>query len=284
MNHLRVNSPSNHPFGAQKAPSKKDASSKAPESPVASPSSSKSSRKASKQKGEDGEKEVKVKEVAKEEEEEEDDLSLSITDSDSEGADSSSAQNAEGDAIGASGNKRKLSWIQKKKKGLASRAAGSSLGNALFQKHVDKETQSLIGSVCEIIAHEKGKKRASQTKKEILKVAVKILVLYNEKKVTEDSFNTLAFAFRRICSSVRNAYHARSLNEATATRIHGLAQTLEQHLHAALQGLVTENTFNRIHDLLDFIFNPELLVAANKYDKEFQQIAMVLAHYLETAT
>lgn len=175
---------------------------------------------------------------------------------------------------------KKLSWLEKKKKGLASKAAGSSLGAGIFEKYVDKETQSLIDSVCAIIAKEQGSKAAKKTKKEILKVAVKILLLYNAKKVTEESFETLVFSFRRICSSVRNAYHAKSLNEATATRIHGVAMIFYQNLQNSLAGLVSENTMQRILSLINNIFSTTLLVAATKYDKEFQQIAMVLATYL----
>jgi hypothetical protein len=180
--------------------------------------------------------------------------------------------------------KKKLSWLQKKKKGLASRAAGSSLGSSLFNNYVDKDTQSLIGSICSIIQSEKGSKEAKKTKQEILKVAAKILLLYHEGKVTEDSFNTLAFSFRRICSGVRNAYHAKNLNEATANRIHGVAMIFFQNLQTSLVGLVSENTITRIRTLIDYIFSPWLLTAAAQYDKEFQQIAMVLAMYLETST
>ena len=241
-------------------------------------------------------KKVKEEEGVVEEEvevvEEEDSLSVTITDEDTgsetaedEEEDDSDPETTTTAVEGKSPNKKqKLTWIQKKKKGIASRAAGSSIGSALFKKNVDKDTQSLINSLCEIIEKEKGKKEAKNIKKEILKVAVKILLLYEEKKVTEDSFQTLIFSFRRICSSVRNAYHARSLNEATAQRIRTLAQTLYTNLEASLQGLVTLNTMERIQALIDYVFNPAFLVAATKYDKEFQQIAMVLAFYLEASS
>lgn len=219
-------------------------------------------------------------------------LDLSISDSSDESSDedtgsstaSSSDKGADHANDGVASGKKKLSWIQKKKKGLASRAAGSSLGASLFQKHVDKETQSLIASVCEIIAKEKGSKQAKNVKQEILKVAVKILLLYQEKTITEESFDTLKFSFRRICSSVRNAYHAKSLNEATGVRIHGMATIFYQHLQSSIKGLVSDKTMTRIQTLLDYVFDPALLVAATQYDKEFQQIAMVLALYLETSS
>lgn len=196
-----------------------------------------------------------------------------------------SSENGSGQAKdGVEASKKKLSWIQKKKKGLASRAAGSSLGASLFQKHVDKDTQALVASICEIISREKGAKNAKHVKQEILRVAAKILLLYQEKTITEDSFDALKFSFRRICSSVRNAYHAKSLNEATATRIRGVANIFYQQLQETLVGLVSEKTMSRIQALIDYIFDPELLVSAAQYDKEFQQIAMVLALYLESST
>ena len=232
---------------------------------------------------------MEVAEEVEVEEQEEQSLSISITDDE---LGSEPEEDEENDSDSESGKpgakspakKQKLSWIQKKKKGIASRAAGSSIGSALFKKNVDKDTQSLINSLCEIIEKEKGKKEAKHTKKEILKVAVKILILYEDKKVTEESFDSLVFAFRRICSSVRNSYHARSLNEDTAVRIRKLAQTLFDNLQNALDRLVTENTMERIQALIDYIFNPSFLVTATKYDKEFQQIAMVLAYYLEASS
>ena len=224
-------------------------------------------------------------------EEVETDETLSITvssdseDSEPEAASSSASTTTEDSVNPAEGSdkpKRKLTWLQKKKKGIASRAAGSSVGGALFQKYVDKDTQMLIASLCEIIKQEKGSKEAKKTKEEILKVSVKILLLYNEKKLTDDSFDTLVFSFRRICSSVRNAYHGKSLNEATGQRIHGMALQFFGHLQTSLEDLVSPNTIQRIRTLIDLIFDPELLVAATKYDKEFQQVAMVLALYLES--
>lgn len=232
--------------------------------------------------------EEKVEEVEVEEAEEQS-LSISITD-DELGSEPEEEEEDDSDSeAGKSGGKspakkQKLTWIQKKKKGIASRAAGSSIGSALFKKNVDKDTQTLINSLCEIVEKEKGKKEAKNTKKEILKVAVKILILYEEKKVTEESFDSLIFAFRRICSSVRNAYHARSLNEDTGIRIRKLAQVLYVNLQNSLNGLVTDNTMDRIQALIDYVFDPLFLVAATKYDKEFQQIAMVLALYLEAST
>jgi hypothetical protein len=226
----------------------------------------------------------------KEEVESEETLSITISsdsdDSDAEATSSSTIDSPETLSTATEGQdrvKKKLSWIQKKKKGLASRAAGSSVGGALFQKYVDKDTQMLIASLCEIIRQEKGSKEAKKTKEEILKVAVKILLLYHEKKLTDESFGTLLFSFRRICSSVRNAYHAKSLNAAVGGRIHGVALQFFANLQTSLEGLVSPNTIQRIHTLIDLVFDPELLVAATKYDKEFQQIAMVLALYLESS-
>jgi len=55
-----------------------------------------------------------------------------------------------------------------------------------------------------VVTKESGAKKASQVKNDIIKVAVKLMFLHDEKKITEDSFNGLGFAFRRICSSLRN--------------------------------------------------------------------------------
>ena len=42
---------------------------------------------------------------------------------------------------------KKLSWIQKKKKGLAGKAATSALGKTLLDKYIDADTKLLLKSI-----------------------------------------------------------------------------------------------------------------------------------------
>ncbi len=98
-------------------------------------------------------------------------------------------------------NKRK-SWLFQKKKAIASKTATSSLGKALFKKFVDKETVLLLKTIKIMVTKEDGPKKAKEINNNILKLAVKILLLYEDKSLVPESFEGVTFLFQRICSTV----------------------------------------------------------------------------------
>jgi hypothetical protein len=114
------------------------------------------------------------------------------------------------------------SWFQKKSKGFASAAAGSRVGKGILKDFLDADSNRLLKALKVLITKDVSKARAKEVERDIIKSAVKVIYLYQEKRVTEDSFNGLTFSFRRICSAVRNAYQARNLDKATAERIEGM--------------------------------------------------------------
>lgn len=100
---------------------------------------------------------------------------------------------------------------------------------------VDKETVMLLETVKTIVTKESGEKKGKQVKKgndcvclpfdhtftlltiDVTKLAVKIVLLYEDKKLHEDSFEPLAFNFRRICSTIKNNYRNHTFNKDTGT-------------------------------------------------------------------
>jgi hypothetical protein len=111
------------------------------------------------------------------------------------------------------------SWFQKKSKGFASAAAGSRAGKGILKDFIDADTKRLLKALKSLITKDASKDRAKAVEKDIIKSAVKVIYLYKEKRINEDSFSGMTTTFRRICSAVRNAYQARSLDKATAERI-----------------------------------------------------------------
>lgn len=253
-------------------------------------SASKVSKKGRKKKIEEEEEEEVIEEKSLSEEDV-DDLLMSSSDSESDSDDNdfdqaSSQSNTDSEKASSSsspapGSKRKLSWFQKKKKGLASKTASSSLGRTLFKQYVDKDTQALIDNLCIIIKKVDGAKQAKKVRQEILRSAVKIVLLVHEKKVTEDSFQTLIFSFRRICSAIRNAYHAKTLDPATAQRINAVALVFYDHLEISLSGLLSQKSLAKIKNLINYVLSENILTNATKHEAEFQKIAYVLALYLQ---
>jgi len=95
---------------------------------------------------------------------------------------------------------KKKSWSTRTKQGLGS----SAVGKALINKFVDKETKKLINAIMVLVEKDKDKKAAKKVKSDIFRIAVKVIILHEEKYVTAEDFLKLRGNFRRICSATRN--------------------------------------------------------------------------------
>lgn len=160
--------------------------------------------------------------------------------------------------------------------------ATSGIGKQLFKKFVDKETLLLLESFTTLITKECGAKQAKKVKNDIIKIAVKVLVLYDSKKLTEESFRGLGFFFRRICSTVKNAYLRKELNEDTFQRLQSLVKEFELGIRNILKAYVSETTIKRIKDTFEFFQDKTFMLKISK-QPEFEKIVHVLAHYLEAS-
>mmetsp|Transcript_27601 Transcript_27601/g.30731 ORF Transcript_27601/g.30731 Transcript_27601/m.30731 type:complete len:237 (+) Transcript_27601:70-780(+) len=176
--------------------------------------------------------------------------------------------------------KGKGSWMYRKKKGMASAAASSSLGKQLIYKFVDKETLDLLNTVKIMVGRENNPKFAKTLKKDIIKIAVKVLMLYEDKKLTDDSFNSLVSGFRRICASVRNGYKTNTLKGKRVERVSELIGEFSIGIRKILTGLISPKTDKRIESICLYISDVKFLNTVIAYP-EFDKIACTLAYYLE---
>jgi len=176
---------------------------------------------------------------------------------------------------------RRDSWILKQKKGLASHMATSSAGKQLLKKYLDKDTQTLLTTVKKLITSIDTAKRAKQFNKDIIKIAVKVIVLYQDKKVTENSFESLKFTFRRICSAIRNNWRTKAFEEqATCDRLIDQFEQFEKGLLKILKSYVSQNSVERIRNTFGYVANTEFLQKASRHE-DFDKVAYVMAVYLE---
>jgi len=126
----------------------------------------------------------------------------------------------------------------------------------------------------------KEKKKAKKVKNDIFSIAVKTIVLYQEKKVTDNDFLHLKNTFRRICSAIRNGYRTGEIEPETAKRISDLMQTFGVAVKEIIQPHVSDATIQKFNALLGYIGSSEFLIRVSKYE-EFGSIAYVLAFYLQ---
>jgi len=171
---------------------------------------------------------------------------------------------------------RKKSWSARTKTGLGN----SAVGKALFNKFVDKETKKLINTLMVLVEKDQSKKIAKKVKAEIFRIAVKIIVLHEEKYVTPEDFGRLRNNFRRICSATRNGYRTGQIESETANRISELISSFANGIKEIVGKLVSPSTIERIESLVTNLGNAEFIVRVSKL-KEFDTVAYVLAYYLQ---
>jgi hypothetical protein len=176
--------------------------------------------------------------------------------------------------------KKKHDWLLKQKKGFASKAATSTMGKALLKKFLDKETRTLLVTLKKLIAQVDGSKKASQINKNIIKIAVKVVVLYQDKKVTETSFESLKGNFRRICSTIKNNWRTKQINEKTCERLLEQMTQFEKGLIRILKPHITKHTEKRIEDTFQYLANTQFILKASKL-ADFEKVVYVLSYYLE---
>jgi len=131
-----------------------------------------------------------------------------------------------------------------------------------------------------IVEKDQGKKQAKKVKSDIFSIAVKTILLYQDKKVTDNDFLHLKNTFRRICSATRNGYRTGEIETDTGKRISDLIHNFGTGVRDILQSHVSSGTLQKLTDLLTYIGSPDFLVRVSKFD-EFDNIAYVLAFYLQ---
>lgn len=180
-------------------------------------------------------------------------------------------------------NGEKISWVFHSKKAIVSKASTSVVGKLLFNKFVDEQTSLLWKTIKKMITDNLGEKQSKRVKKNLTKLTVKVLLLYDEKKLKDESFANLQFLFRRICSTVRNNYSYGQFDEATAKRLSDLVRESHSRLSAVLQPYLSSRTLKMLKETMAFMGSQEFLFYASKHP-DFKKVVFVFAEYLDRSS
>eukprot|EP01129_Flabellula_baltica_P013640 TRINITY_DN6374_c0_g1_i1.p1 TRINITY_DN6374_c0_g1~~TRINITY_DN6374_c0_g1_i1.p1 ORF type:complete len:206 (+),score=38.24 TRINITY_DN6374_c0_g1_i1:27-644(+) len=177
--------------------------------------------------------------------------------------------------------KRKKNLFSDAKRGIASKAAGSKAGEGLINKFLDSETKDMINAIRDITRLESGDEAAKIIKKDIYKIAVKMILLYQDKVITKEDFIRLRGQFKRMCAALRNGYRTGTLEEDTAVRITDLAIVFFEDVKSLLDGAIKNDTMERVERLGGTLGDLGWLLMASQYAEEFGRIVLACAHYLD---
>lgn len=121
---------------------------------------------------------------------------------------------------------------------------------------------------------------------------MKILLLLEDEKLRQESFQTVEFQFRRLCSTIKNAYRDKSFNESTAQRLSALIFQLRDGTNISdvlkiiligvakvLKPTVSEHTMARLEEVATFYGDQKFLEKLYSAP-EYEQIVSVCLHYL----
>jgi len=138
----------------------------------------------------------------------------------------------------------------------------------------------LINAIMVLVEKDRDKKTAKRVKADIFRIAVKVIVLHEEKFVSPEDFLKLRGNFRRICSATRNGYRTGIIEDETAVRISELIQLFAVGIKEIIGKFISASTTARIDSLVQYLGASDFLVRTSKL-KEFDTVAYVLAYYLQ---
>eukprot|EP01124_Arcella_intermedia_P028275 TRINITY_DN5712_c0_g1_i2.p1 TRINITY_DN5712_c0_g1~~TRINITY_DN5712_c0_g1_i2.p1 ORF type:complete len:274 (+),score=43.67 TRINITY_DN5712_c0_g1_i2:280-1101(+) len=171
---------------------------------------------------------------------------------------------------------KKKGWTARTKENIGQ----SAVGKALFNKFVDKETKKLIAALTLLVEKDTDKKNAKKVKSDIFRIAVKVIVLYEEKYVSQEDFGRLRGNFRRICSATRNGYRTGIIEAETAQRISEVIHHFANGIKEIIVKYVSASTMERIDRLVLYLGSSDFITRTSKFN-EFDTIVYVLALYLQ---
>jgi len=135
----------------------------------------------------------------------------------------------------------------------------ASLGvpSKFIKEYVSDDTLAIIEAVKRFIVAKTNVERASKMEKQALSITVKILLLYKEKKLNKEFFESAKGPIRGVASKVIDGYEIPfSFN---ALELIDSIREVQQIVSQILKPFVHEKTYNKMNALFDFICNEDLI-------------------------
>jgi len=157
----------------------------------------------------------------------------------------------------AKDGKKKQSRMMAIKKNLAGKAATYSAGKSLIKDMVGVEGVTIITQLKELIKFQDGKKKATEVENNILKIGVKVILLFQNKDITLEELSKPKDQIKALWSDVLDmleisfCYDAKRLNTAI--------QKLEEDFEKILKPYLTEKSIVLLRDTMGYLRQESLL-------------------------
>jgi len=117
-------------------------------------------------------------------------------------------------------SKKKQSKFMRDKKNVGGKIATSSVGKKIIREMIGKDGVKLLSIIKTVIGALHGKEKAKETEKDIIRIRVKVILIYRNDNITMDDFTKLKPRLQRlwhICQDYSNIinfdYNPKSIQE-----------------------------------------------------------------------
>lgn len=166
-------------------------------------------------------------------------------------------------------SKKSQSVSMRLKKGAVSSVATSSAGKGLIKEFLGKDGIKLIELVKQIITQYEGKKKATEVENNIIRVAVKVILLWRNKDITNENIATTVPKVKAVWSDIIDFCEMSFSYDPPKVKTSG--DELVLCFTNLLKDFVTENTIERLRDTINYVTQQSLLdsvFASNDSEKE----------------
>eukprot|EP01125_Pyxidicula_operculata_P022810 TRINITY_DN9593_c0_g1_i1.p1 TRINITY_DN9593_c0_g1~~TRINITY_DN9593_c0_g1_i1.p1 ORF type:complete len:302 (+),score=60.78 TRINITY_DN9593_c0_g1_i1:57-962(+) len=158
-----------------------------------------------------------------------------------------------------------------------------AVGKALFKKVVDDNTMKLLSVLRTIITKHRDADTGREYNNYIIKTGTRVAFLYKQKYVTKENIVSLRFGFRRLCSSIANAFRFLDIQpiDHNLPRIAKIIHKFKVDVVNLISPFIADASVNKLIAIFDYIGSDEFLRFCFGDPELFKEIVYVLSYYLK---
>jgi len=155
------------------------------------------------------------------------------------------------------------------KKSVGGKIATSSVGKKIIKEIIGQDGVKILAILKQILTDLYGKEKAKETENDIIRISVKIILLYRNETITQEDIKKLKPRLQRlwhICQDYANLlnfdYNAKAVQEH--------ANNFFNVLSSILNGQISEKNMQKMNQIRDLMFATETLdyLYSNETSKE----------------
>jgi hypothetical protein len=154
-------------------------------------------------------------------------------------------------------SKKTQSAAMRIKKAAGSSVATSSAGKGLIKEFLGKDGIKLIDLIKQVITIHEGKKKAAEVESNIIRVAVKVILLWQNKDITNNDIASTVPKVKAVWSDIIDFCEMSFAYDPPKIKSSG--EELTTCFKNMLKDFVTDNTLERMASTISYITTKELL-------------------------